>query len=91
MNFPPIQVLQQILRDECWQRHEEGCDVGDIPQRVEAVGEDREQLMGLYEQLQRLEVRAEFAFDEPTELDAIRAARAWHPRRSSSSLSPSRR
>ncbi len=75
MTFPPIAMLKQLVRHECRQRREEGCDVGDIPQRVAEAGEGRDLLMGLYEQLRRLEVRPDFPFEEPNELDAIRAAR----------------
>jgi hypothetical protein len=73
--FPPTRLLRQLLHDELRQRREEGCDVSGLELRVADAGGDRERLLGLYEELMRLEPSPDFPFEEPSELADIRAAR----------------
>ncbi len=64
--------LRQHLEAEVRQRREEGCDVT----AVEAVLADRRlsaaRLEALLERLERLKVRPDFAFKEPSRLEEIR-------------------
>ncbi len=67
--------MRQLLGDELRQRREEGCDVSGLEPRVADAAGDRERLLGLYEELMRLEPAPDFPFEEPSELADIRAAR----------------
>jgi ADP-ribosylglycohydrolase len=69
-----------LVRDEVKQRREEGCDVTGFAERIEAAGENDEQLTALYRELSALEPRPDFGFDEPSELADIRALRPSGPR-----------
>lgn len=71
-----------FLRDEVIQRREEGCDVGDLGERVEALPEMPEEsaLQALTGELAALQPRDDFAYQEPSTLDEIRTARPEGPR-----------
>ena len=70
---------------ELVQRREEGCDVSGIEPRVDAAladeSADDAAFESLYDELDALAPLASFPYDEPSELDAIRALRPDGPRR----------
>ena len=76
---------KQFIRMELVQRREEGCDVAAIESRVQEAladdGTDDAVFVELYDALDALEPAAGFPYEEPSELDAIRALRPDGPRR----------
>jgi ADP-ribosylglycohydrolase len=77
--------LRSIIRQELTQRREEGCDTAPIEGRIQAALEDADgtedsEFEDLYESLVGLEPAADFPFDEPSTLTAIRALRPDGPR-----------
>lgn len=76
---------RQFIRVELTQRREEGCDVSGIAPRVAAAfaedAEDGALFEALYDELAALRPAASFAYEEPSELDAIRSLRPPGPRR----------
>ena len=76
---------KQLIRAELVQRREEGCDVAAIESRVQqALADDTTDdavFAELYDALDALEPEASFPYEEPSELDAIRALRPEGPRR----------
>ena len=78
-------VERQLIRPELTQRREEGCDVSQIEGKVLAAIEDEstadEVFVALYDELDALEPESSFPFEEPSDLDAIRALRPDGPRR----------
>lgn len=67
--------LQRLVKEEVIQRRDEGCNTEGFIEKIETAGNDREQLMAIYEQLMRLPIRPDFPFAEPSELDEIRKER----------------
>ncbi len=70
--------MSTALREEIRARAEEGCDVSAVIERMEELEGTRSassNLEGLLESLGELEPDSNFPFDEPGDLDAIRAAR----------------
>ena len=82
---------RQLIRVELTQRREEGCDVSNIEPRVQAAlaAEPRDDAAfeALYNELDALTPAASFPYEEPSDLDAIRALRPDGPRRMALSLS----
>jgi ADP-ribosylglycohydrolase len=77
--------LRSIIRQELTQRSEEGCDTTQIEGRIQAALEDTDgaedsEYEALYESLVGLEPVADFPFDEPSTLSAIRPLRPEGPR-----------
>ena len=74
---------QFLLQIELAQRREEGCDVSAIEAEVKAAEENlsAEQAERLYSRLEALLPRPDFPYDEPSDLEGIRAARPDGPRR----------
>lgn len=70
-------MLPFLLRAELAQRGEEGCDVAALQAAVDAVDEQTPavEILALFDQLQALEVAPGFPYEEPSDLDAILAAR----------------
>jgi ADP-ribosylglycohydrolase len=78
--------LRSIIQQELTQRREEGCDTTSLEGRIQAALEDAEgtgdsEFEALYESLIGPEPAADFPFDEPSTLSAIRARRPDGPRR----------
>ena len=68
----------QYIKAEVRQRREEGCDIGDISDRVDAALEAKvgqSEITALYDELMSLPVDESFPYIEPSTLDAIRAER----------------
>lgn len=74
MLWPHLARLRQIVRDECRQRAEEGCAVGELVGEIEQA-RDAAALTELYEALCQLVPDGAFPYAEPVTLDEIRAAR----------------
>ncbi|MYD98294.1 MAG: ADP-ribosylglycohydrolase family protein [Gammaproteobacteria bacterium] len=76
---------KQLIRMELVQRREEGCDVTAIESRVqEALADDATDdavFVELYDALDALAPATTFPYEEPSELEAIRALRPDGPRR----------
>ncbi|MDR6551626.1 ADP-ribosylglycohydrolase family protein [Paenibacillus qinlingensis] len=72
--------LKDIVRLEIVQRREEGCDVSGFQDKWAEAGDDEAKLMMVYGQLMSLEIRADFPFEEPSDLAGIRALRPEGPR-----------
>lgn len=67
--------MRQILADEIRQRSEEGCDVTGFKVRLAETVDEPVALLEIYKDLMQLTVRDGVSYEEPTELEAIRAAR----------------
>lgn len=78
--MPSIETLKNLVREEIVQRREEGCDVAGQVERWEAL-RSPEEFMSLYWDLQKLRVRADFPYLEPSQLAGIRACRRGESRR----------
>ncbi len=82
---------RQLIRVELTQRREEGCDVSNIEPRVQAAlaAEPRDDAAfeALYNELDALTPASSFPYEEPSDLDDIRALRPDGPRRMALSLS----
>ena len=73
-----VNDLHAMVRTEIQARSEEGCDVSLVVRQMEGLEETRSgsaNLEGLLEVLGELEPDPEYPFDEPSGLEAIRAAR----------------
>ena len=76
--------LPTYVVEEMRQRQEEGCDVGPLVPRYASLrqrGADRAEWLDFYRQLDALKPRADFPYDEPTDLAGIQAKRPEGPRR----------
>lgn len=73
--------LKELVQKEIVQRREEGCDTAGFEVKWKEAGDDESKLMAVYEELGKLEVSADFPYDEPSGLEEIRAARPAGPRR----------
>ena len=84
-------VERQLIRPELVQRREEGCDISQIEPRVLAAVDDETTqdhvFVELYDELAALEPDASFPYEEPSELEAIKALRPEGPRRMEVSIS----
>ena len=78
-------VERQLLGMELVQRREEGCDVSQLEPKVLAANEDESAqdrvFVDLYDELIALSPDPSFPYEEPSELDAIKALRPAGPRR----------
>lgn len=78
-------VERQLIQPELVQRREEGCDVAQIESRVLAAIEDESTedhvFLKLYDELIAIEPDSSFPYEEPSELEAIKALRPAGPRR----------
>ena len=76
---------RQLIRVEVTQRREEGCDVSAFegPVQVALADENTDEAIfrKLYDELDALEPESAFPYEEPSELEAIRALRPDGPRR----------
>lgn len=76
---------RQLIRLELVQRREEGCDISQIEPRVlAALDEESTQdrvFVELYDELIAIDPNPSFPYEEPSELDAIKALRPEGPRR----------
>jgi len=79
--------LKGLVTEEITQRREEGCCVEGFSEKWESAGEDEVKLMSVYNELISLPISKDFPFDEPSELEEIRAARPNGPRKSAVDLS----
>jgi hypothetical protein len=72
-----------LLQAEMRQRRQEGCDVTALEGELKALGDHPAQadLGGLFDELQALKPRTDFPYEEPSDLEAIRAVRPDGPRR----------
>ena len=76
---------RSIIRAELTQRQEEGCNTEAIQGRIEAAlekgrGSDPAEISALYDEIDQLEVEQGFPYEEPSNLEAIRALRPDGPR-----------
>ena len=90
-----MNLERQLIRVELTQRREEGCDTSAIEPRVAAAlaaadgadsapggpGAEPASFEALYDELAALEPAPSFPYQEPSELEAIRALRPAGPRR----------
>lgn len=78
-------IERQLLRPELAQRREEGCDISRIESRaLAAIGDESAEdhvFVALYDELIALQPDPSFPYEEPSELDAIKALRPAGPRR----------
>ena len=72
--------VRSLVKEEIKQRGEEGCDVAGFEERLEASARQAD-VMELYSDLQKLRVKPDFAYAEPSHLGGIRALRPGAPRR----------
>lgn len=73
--------LDELVAKEVVQRGEEGCRVDGFMERVKLAGTDETALMSIYEELMALPIRSDFPYEEPSDLEGIRALRPDGPRR----------
>lgn len=81
-----VETLRRLLKDELVQRREEGCAVGAIARRLEALEAEApadmaRHLEKLLVRLEKLAVRRNFRYVEPSDLESIRAERPEGPHR----------
>lgn len=67
--------LKGIVWHEIAQRREEGCNVDGFEDRWRACGDDETKLMALYTELASLLPEPSFPYEEPSDLEGIRALR----------------
>ena len=76
---------RQLIRMELAQRREEGCDVASLESRIQEAlaneAADADVFVELYDRLAALEPAASFPYQEPSDLEGIRALRPDGPRR----------
>ena len=80
----PLKVVAERLRLEIEARALRGFAIGDARTRWEEARDNRAALMALHDELAGLPLRDGWAYDEPSDLSSIRAARPMHvdlPRR----------
>lgn len=79
----PWMQPQQLLAAEFAQRREEGCDVAAIEADFRQLNGELtpEQIERFYDRLNSAPERADFPYEEPSDLTAIRAARPDAPRK----------
>lgn len=84
-------VERHLIGAEFVQRREEGCDVSQLEPKIQAANEDEstqdQVFVDLYDELIELDPNPSFAYEEPSELDAIKALRPEGPRRMDLTLS----
>ncbi|WP_219833907.1 ADP-ribosylglycohydrolase family protein [Paenibacillus sp. R14(2021)] len=68
-------TLYHLVKEEVKQRGEEGCDVSGFAERVQASKTDEAELTAIYNELMALPIAEHFKYNEPSELDEIRAQR----------------
>jgi len=75
--------LGLLLQAEIAQRRQEGCDVTALAEKLKGLGNHPAQadLEALFDKLQALKPRNDFPYEEPSDLESIRAARPDGPRR----------
>jgi len=77
--YGPDHVRSLIQRDLGF-RGQQGYDLSGFAQRLETAGQDLSTLWALYEDLCRTNVKADFPYREPDDLEAIQALRPEGPR-----------
>ena len=84
-------IERQLIESELTQRREEGCDVGALAARIEQAlqeeARDSDVFVALYDELDALEPAPSFPYEEPSDLEGIRALRPEGPRRMDVNLS----
>ena len=84
-------IERQLIQLELAQRREEGCDVAALQARVEKALDDEPResavFVDLYDELDALEPAPSFPYEEPSDLEGIRALRPDGPRRMDLDLS----
>lgn len=88
-----VEELLQFAREELKQLSEEGCDTWELERRVELVAEEKgpdqpKQAAALCDALSNLKPSPEFPYEEPSELEEVRAHRPDGPRHIAAPLSP---
>ena len=73
--------LQETVQFELVQRGEEGCKIDGFADKLAAAGADEIKLMQVYKELMELTVAEDFAYEEPSSLEAIRRLRPEGPRK----------
>ncbi|HEY5561406.1 MAG TPA: ADP-ribosylglycohydrolase family protein [Clostridiaceae bacterium] len=72
--------LKELVKEEITQRREEGCIVTGFKEEWGVAGDDEKKLMEIYHQLMQLEIKEDFNYVEPSELEDIRRERPEGPR-----------
>ena len=84
-------VERQLIQPEMVQRQEEGCDITVLEPKVLAATEDEstqdQTFVELYDELIALNPDPSFSYEEPSELDEIKALRPPGPRRMDGTVS----
>ncbi|MCY4127925.1 MAG: ADP-ribosylglycohydrolase family protein [Gammaproteobacteria bacterium] len=84
-------VERQLIQPEMVQRQEEGCDISVLEPQVLAAIEDEstqdQTFVELYDELIALKPDPSFSYEEPSELDEIKALRPPGPRRMDGTVS----
>ena len=84
-------IERQLIQSELVQRRQEGCDVAALEPRIEKALEEEARdsavFVELYDELVALEPAPSFPYEEPSDLEGIRALRPAGPRRMDLDLS----
>ena len=72
--------IQNMIKEEITQRGEEGCDVTGYLERWEACRNLAERVE-LYDEMQKLQIKEDFAYTEPSHLGGIRVSRPGKSRK----------
>src|SRR4051812_42386696 len=73
--MPGWDTLSALVEEEFIQREQEGCDVAALREKLQQAGNAEPALLEIFNELQALPVRPDFAFSEPSGLPEIRAER----------------
>ncbi|MFQ6095217.1 MAG: ADP-ribosylglycohydrolase family protein [Candidatus Bathyarchaeia archaeon] len=85
-----IRELRQLVKDEIVQRREEGYDVAEVERRFsESEKKNIAELEGFLKDLETCMLRPDFHYEEPSDLNGIKAGRAKEPERMEIDLSDS--
>jgi len=68
-------TLKNLLKEELKQRTEEGCDTSGFAEKITLAGDNKKALNMVYDELMTLEIKRDFPYEEPSELEKIKALR----------------
>lgn len=83
-----LKELKQLLNDEIVQRREEGCNITEVERRLsESDQRNVTELEGFLKELEGCRLKPDFHYNEPSDLERIKAERPKEPERMKIDLS----
>lgn len=84
--FTP-EMVENLVQLELRHRGQQGYDLGDLPDKVEKASGDADALWMLYQNLLQTSIPPDFSYQEPNDLETIKALRPEGPRVMENNLS----